>query len=57
MAALEDRGAEVDVVDVQRVPVTVDVDALHAALLAGLPRQVVLDVVGDRQRLSTTLPN
>ena len=49
VAALEDRGAEVDVVDVERVAVDVDVGALQAALLAGLPRQIVLGVVDDRE--------
>ena len=49
MAALENRGAKVHVVDVQRLAVDGDVDALHAALLAGLPRQIVFDVLRDRE--------
>jgi hypothetical protein len=49
MPALEERGAEVDVVEVQRAAVRVDVDALHAALFTRLPRQVVFEVLRDRQ--------
>ena len=49
MAPLEDRRAEVDVVDVQRVAVDVDVRPLQAPLLARLPRQIVLGVVHDRK--------
>ena len=49
MAALENGRAEMHVVDVQRVAVDVDVRALQAPLLAGLPRQVVLGVVLDRK--------
>ena len=47
MTPLENRRAEVDVVDVQRLAVDVDVGALQAPLFAGLPRQVVLGVVDD----------
>ena len=49
MAALEDGRAEVHVVDVQRVAVDVDVGALQAPRFARLPRQIVLDVVRDRE--------
>ena len=49
MPALEERGAEMDVVEVQRAALGGDVDALHAALFTGLPREIVLDVLGDRQ--------
>ena len=48
MASLEKRRAEVDVVQVQRVVAERDVDALAAARLARLPRQVVVRVVNDR---------
>src|SRR5690242_10346378 len=37
------------VVEMQRVFVEREVDALDAAMLAGFPRQVVLDVVPNRQ--------
>ena len=46
-AALEVRGAEVHVVEVQQRAVEIQVDALAAARLARLPRQVVLRVVPD----------
>ena len=49
MAALEDRGAEMDVVDVQRAAVDGDVDALQPPRLARLPRQIVLEVLRDRK--------
>jgi len=49
VAPLEDRGAEMDVVDVQRGAVDGDVDALKAARLAGLPREIVFEVVRDRK--------
>ena len=49
MPPLEQRGAEMHVIEVQRVVVERDVDALHAAVLAGLPRQVVLNVMPDRK--------
>ncbi len=49
VAALEDRGAEVHVVDVQRGAVDGDVDALQAPRLAGLPRQVVPEMLRDRE--------
>ena len=49
MAALEKRRAEVHVVDVQRRAVDGDVDALQPPRLAGLPRQVVLEMLGDRE--------
>jgi len=47
VAALENRGAEVHVVDVERAAAGIDVDALHAARLARLPREIVLDVLDD----------
>ena len=47
--ALEERRAEVHVVEVQRVVADGDVDALAAARLARLPRQVVLRVMEDRK--------
>ena len=46
--ALEKRRAQVDVVEVQRVVAERDVDALAAARLARLPREVVLRVMADR---------
>ena len=49
IAPLEDRGAEVDVIDVQRVAADRNVRALQASLLAGLPRQIVLGVMDDWQ--------
>ena len=48
-APLEERRAEVHVVEVQRVVVQREIDALHAAVLAGLPRQIVLNVMPDRE--------
>src|SRR5207249_12334664 len=42
MPPLEDRGAEMHVVQVQRAAVDDDVDALHAPRLARLPREIVL---------------
>ena len=47
MPPLEDGGAEMHVVDVQRVAVDVDVGSLQASFLAGLPREVVLGVIAD----------
>src|SRR5436190_3836129 len=41
IAPLEDRGAKVDVVDVQRVAPDRDVRSLQTSLLAGLPRKIV----------------
>ena len=49
VAALEDRGPEMDVVDVERVAVDVDVRALQTPPFARLPREVVLDVVQNRE--------
>ena len=49
MAPLEERRAQVHVVEMQRVVADGDVDALAAARLARLPGQVVLGVVPDRQ--------
>ena len=47
MAALEQRGAEMHVVHVQRRAVDRDVDALQPPRLAGFPRQVVLEMLRD----------
>jgi hypothetical protein len=49
VAAFENRGAEVDVVEMQRAALGLNVDALHAPRLACLPRQIVLDMMRDRQ--------
>ncbi len=49
MPALEQRRAEVDVVHVQRAAVGGDVDALHAARLARLPREIVFEMLRDGQ--------
>ena len=49
MAPLEQRRAQVHVVEVQRVVADGDVDALAAARLARPPRQVVLGMVLNRQ--------
>src|SRR5215472_16077081 len=38
-----------DVVEMQRTVIDVDIDALHAARLARLPRDVVLEVMRDRK--------
>ena len=58
VAALEHRGAEVHVVDVQRAAgVDFEIHALARARLARAPREVVLAVVVTRKRLRTTLPN
>jgi hypothetical protein len=48
MAPLEERGAEVDVVDVQRVIVEGHVHALAAARLARFPGELVLDMMAHR---------
>ena len=45
VAALEQRRAEMHVVEMQRVVIHRQVDALHAAVLAGFPGQVVLHVM------------
>jgi len=45
VAALEDRGTQMDVVKVQRGALRGNVHALHSALLARLPRQIVFDVL------------
>ena len=47
--ALEQRRAEMHVVEMQRVVFDRQVHALHAAMLAGLPRQVVLLMMADRK--------
>src|SRR5689334_14392624 len=49
MAALEDRGAEMHVVEMQRAVIDRDVDALQASRLARLPREIVLEMMGDRK--------
>jgi len=49
MPPLENRRSEVDVVNVERRAVDEDVDPLHPARLAGLPRKIVLEVRRDRQ--------
>ena len=49
MAPLQQRRAEMHVVEVQRVVADCDVHALTAARLAGPPRQVVLGMVLNRQ--------
>ena len=38
-----------DVIEMQRVIIDRQVDALHAAMLAGLPGQIVLHVMADRK--------
>ena len=57
VAALEERGAEMHVVHVQRIPLEVERHALRAAGLAGLPGEIYSAcwVIGNRLR--TTLPN
>src|SRR6185436_20003116 len=49
VAPLEQRRAEMNVVEMQRAVIGGDVDALHPPLLAGLPRQVVLEMLRDWQ--------
>ena len=49
VAPFEERRAEVDVIEVQRVVADVDIDALAAARLARPPGQVVLRMLPDRQ--------
>jgi hypothetical protein len=48
ISPLEEGGAEMNVIEVERVIAEGDVNALAAARLAGLPRQVVLRVMDDR---------
>ena len=47
MPAFEERGAEVDVIEMQRAAANGDVHALKAAWLARLPREVVMRVMDD----------
>jgi VWFA-related protein len=49
VAALENSGPQMNVVDVQQTAGQIDVHALHVALPAILPRQVVLHVAVDRK--------
>ena len=49
VAPLEQRRAQMDVVEMQRVIVERQVDALHAAVLARFPRQIVLHVMAHRK--------
>ena len=49
MPPLEDGGAEMDVVDVERPAVHGDVHALQSSRFARLPREIVLNVIGDRK--------
>src|SRR5206468_10006905 len=56
MTTLQDRGAEVYIVDMERVTVESDVGALQASRLARLPGEIVLDVMRDRKAAEQRVP-